>query len=324
MQDIDKILREITEEEQKILDGKKGIDRSLYMRGRGNTVNSKKLLGAGKLITMRKHTRFIDFPEHTHDYVEVVYMYDGSTTHLVDGKKILLKKGELLFLGQSARHEILRSGENDIAINFIVLPPFFGETLTAFGDEETPLKHFIIDCLCGNKEGYNCLHYKVSGVTEIKNLIENLIMIVMGNAPNKRKLSQMTMALIFLQLLAFTERLVTETREDAAIFKLLNYIETNYADGSLTEAARELHYDISWLSREVVKKTGKTYTELVQEKRLSQAAFLLKNTNAKVSDISVSVGYENISYFHKLFSRCYSMSPRDYRINKQSAREDTF
>ena len=316
MQDIDKILRQITDEEKRILGGNKGIDRSIYMRGKGNTVNSKKLLESGKLITMRKHTRFIDFPEHTHDYVEVVYMYDGSTTHLVDGKTITLKKGELLFLGQSARHGILRAGENDIAINFIVLPDFFGETLTAFGDEETPLKQFIIDCLCGNKAGYSCLHYKVSGITEIKNLIENLIIIVMGNAPNKRKLSQMTMALIFLQLLAFTERLITETREDAAIFKLLNYIETNYIGGSLTEAARELHYDISWLSREVVKKTGKTYTELVQEKRLSQAAFLLKNTNAKVSDVSLAVGYENISYFHRIFSRFYGMSPRAYRINK--------
>ena len=316
MKEIDKILREITDEEQKILEGKNVIDRSIYMGGRENRINSKKLLESGKLITMRKHTRFIDFPEHTHDYVEVVYMYDGTTTHIVDGKTITLKKGELLFLGQSAKHEILRAGENDIAINFIVLPDFFGETLTAFGNEETPLKQFIIDCLCGNKEGYSCLHYKASGVTEIKNLIENLIIIVMGNAPNKRKLSGMTMALIFLQLLAFTEKLVTETREDAAIFKLLNYIETNYAGGSLTEAARELHYDISWLSREVVKKTGKTYTELIQEKRLSQAAFLLKNTNAKVSDISVAVGYENISYFHKLFGHHYGMSPRNYRINK--------
>lgn len=316
MQEIDKILREITDEEQKILEGNKGIDRSIYMGARGNRINSKKLLESGKLITMRKHTRFIDFPEHTHDYVEVVYMYDGTTTHIVDGKKIVLKKGELLFLGQSARHEILRAGENDIAINFIVLPDFFGETLTAFGNEETPLKQFIIDCLCGNKEGYGCLHYKVSGITEIKNLIENLIIIVMGNAPNKRKLGQMTMALIFLQLLAFTERLATETREDAAIFKLLNYIETSYVGGSLTEAASELHYDISWLSREIVKKTGKTYTELIQEKRLSKAAFLLKNTNAKVSDISVAVGYENISYFHKLFGQYYGMSPKNYRINK--------
>ena len=82
-----------------------------------------------------------------------------------------------------------------------------------------------------------------------------------------------------MQLLANTESLVAETREDEAVFKILNYVETNYVGGSLTEIAEELHYDISWLSREILRKTGKTYTRLIQEKRLSQAAFLLKNTN---------------------------------------------
>lgn len=311
---VKKYLKAITDEEKAILGGSNTIDRSLYMQGKTNTVNSKKLLEAGKLITMRKHTRFIHFPEHTHDYVEVVYMCEGSTTHYVDGKQITLSQGELLLLGQSARHEILKAGENDVAVNFIVLPQFFGDTLMALGDEETPLKRFLIDCLCGNKEGYNCLYYKVSGVFEIQNLMDNLLLTVMGDAPNKRKLLGMTMALLFLSLRAHTESLITESREQAAIFKLLDYIETNYVLGSLTEAARELHYDLSWLSREVVRKTGKTYTQLVQEKRLSQAAYLLKNTRLKVSDISVSVGYENISYFHRIFASNFGMSPREYRI----------
>ena len=167
-------LKKITPEEEEILKGQDKIDRNIYMQGKDNKINSRKLLELGKLITMRKHTRFIDFPEHTHDYVELVYMCEGNTTHLIDGKKIVLKQGELLFLGQSARHEILRAGENDIAVNFIVLPHFFGDTLSAVGEEETPLKNFIIDCLCGNKEGANYLYYKVSGVPEIQNLMENL------------------------------------------------------------------------------------------------------------------------------------------------------
>lgn len=314
--EITEYLRKITDEEQEILKGQDTIDRNIYMQGKSNTVNGKKLLQAGKLISMRKHTRFVHFPEHTHDYVEVVYMCEGQTTHIVDGKTIVLKQGELLFLGQSARHEIMRAEENDIAVNFIVLPHFFGDMLSTIGDEETPLRHFLIDCLCGNNEGHSYLHYKVSGVTEIQNLLENLLLTVMGDAPNKRKLSQMTMALLFLQLMTYTERLVTETREDAAIFKLLNYVETNYINGTLTEAARELHYDMSWLSREVLRKTGKTYTQLIQDKRLSQAAFLLKNTSHNVSDISLAVGYENISYFHRIFAKSYGMSPRAYRIKK--------
>ena len=59
--------------------------------------------------------------------------------------------------------------------------------------------------------------------------------------------------------------------------------------------------------------TGKTYTQIVQEKRLAQAAFLLKNTKRNVTDISVAVGYENISYFHRIFAAAYGKSPKHYR-----------
>ena len=71
-------LQGITAEEQAILDGRKTIDRNIYMQGQENIINAKKLLAAGKLITIRPHTRFIHFPEHTHDYVEVVYMCAGQ------------------------------------------------------------------------------------------------------------------------------------------------------------------------------------------------------------------------------------------------------
>ena len=87
-QDILSRLQAVTAEEQAILDGRTTIDRDIYMQGRGNTINAQKLLVAGKLITIRPHTRFIHFPEHTHDYVEVVYMCAGQTTHIVNGKKI--------------------------------------------------------------------------------------------------------------------------------------------------------------------------------------------------------------------------------------------
>ena len=99
-------LQRITEEEQKILDGSDGVDWSLYVQQRGSVINAQKLLSDGKLITVRPHTRFVHFPEHTHDFVEVVYMCSGETTHIVNGRRIILKEGDLLFLSQSAVHEV--------------------------------------------------------------------------------------------------------------------------------------------------------------------------------------------------------------------------
>lgn len=303
----------ITEEEQAILQGRTSIDRNIYMQGQGNTVNSKKLLSAGKLITLRPHTRFIDFPDHRHDYVEMIYMCTGKTTHYVNGKAIELRQGELLLLSQSAVHGVKKAQMEDVAVNFIVLPDFFTDTLSVMGEEQTPLRQFLVDCLCGYNEGPGYLHFQVSQVKPLQNLVENLIWILLIETPNRRKASQMTMAALFLHLMGSMENLRTDDREEAAVLKVLRYVESNYANGSLTELADQLHYEVSWLSREIKRKTGKTYTQILQDKRLAQAAFLLKNTHTNISDISLAVGYENISYFHRIFSETFGKSPKHYR-----------
>ena len=174
------------------------------------------------------------------------------------------------------------------------------------------IKIFFINCLCG--DGSNSyLHYNVSDIPEVQNLMENLIRIVVTDTPNRRKQLQMTMALVFMQLIYHTDKLMLESKEETIVFKVLDYIETNYINGNLSEASQIFHYDTSWLSREILKKTGKTFTQLKQEKRLSQAAFLLKNTKKSFVDISITVGYENTSYFHKIFTQNFKMSPKEYR-----------
>lgn len=306
-------LTPLTEEEKQLKSGNGEIDRSLYMSGKINVINSKKLLKDGKLITVRKHSRFVDFPEHTHDYVEVVYMCSGKTEHIINGNEITLHEGELLFLNQYAKQKIKRAGENDIAVNFIILPQFFDQTVELLGEEETPLRNFIVDCLCGGANTPAFLHFKVADVLPVQNLIENLIYTLIHDTPNKRRINQTTMGLLFLQLMNYTDRLKGQNAENDIIIRTLSYIEEHYTDGSLTEIAEELHMDIYSLSREIKRKTGKTYTELLQEKRLNKSAFLLKNSELKISDIAEKVGYDNLSYFHRIFARAYGVTPKKYR-----------
>ena len=303
----------ITDEEMAILAGE-GVDKSIYTTHGGSVIRSKKLLSEGRLIRVRTHTRFVHFPEHTHDFIEAVYMCSGQTTHIINGKKLILKEGELLFLGQNARQEILPAGEKDIAVNFIIQPAFFDKTLEMLGAEETPIKNFLISSLF-DSENQSYLHFKVAGVLPVQNLIENLIWTLISNTTNKRNINQTTMGLLFMQLLNHTDKLSYESREDRAIMDIFRYIEGNYKSGSLTEAAQLLHYDFYWLSHEIKNRTGKTYTEHLQEKRLSQAAYLLKNTSLSVEEIALAVGYENKSYFHRIFSAKYGTSPKKYRAN---------
>ena len=67
-------LREITPEEQRILDGAKDIDKNLYMSKDSNIIDACKLLDSGKLIQVRPHTRFVHFPMHTHNSVSYTHL----------------------------------------------------------------------------------------------------------------------------------------------------------------------------------------------------------------------------------------------------------
>lgn len=305
-------LSAVSDEERRILAGKKQIDRSLYMDGTRDVISGDKLLPSGRIITVRPHTRFVAFPEHSHDYVEMVYMCAGETRHVVNGVELVLQQGELLMLGQNARQSIAPAGEGDVAVNFIVRPAFFSGTLPFLGEEETPLRRFVVSCLTGDHEaGYLLFH--VAEVLPIQNLIENLVYTLTEQIPNRRGILQSTMGLLFAQLLNHTDALQFETREHNAILSVLRYIEEHYADGSLTQIAEGLHYELSSLSRLIRQETGKNYTDLVQEKRLSQAAWLLRNTDRTVDQIAQAVGYENMTYFHRLFRARYGQTPKRFR-----------
>lgn len=312
-------LSAVTEEEREILQGRGEIDRSLYTEERRLIVDSKKMLEHGKLIRIRPHTRFIHFPSHSHNYVEVIYMCKGETTHIVDGTTVVLKEGELLFLNQNAVQEILPAGEDDIGVNFIILPEFFDMAFQMMGEGENQLRDFLVGCLRSNTQQYaRFLHFQVAGILPIQNLIENMVWTLLNNQPGKHSINQITMGLLFLQLVHYTDKIRTgsESYEQELVLRVLHYIEENYKNGELTELAADMGYDIYWLSRAIKRLTGKKYKELLQIKRLNQAGFLLLNSRIPVSEISVAVGYDNTSYFHRIFKLRYGMSPKEYRKDK--------
>ena len=146
-QELIRELAMITDEERRILEGKQEIDPQLYTEKKEMVVDSAKLLKKGKLIQVRPHTRFVHFPAHTHNYIEVIYMCQGTTTHIVNGNQVVLEQGDLLFLNQNAVQEILPAGEYDIAVNFIVLPEFFNTAFSMIGAEEN---QYNVKCFLEN------------------------------------------------------------------------------------------------------------------------------------------------------------------------------
>lgn len=310
-------LRIITQEEERILSGKNEIERELYMSAEEDTIDSKRLLETGKLIQVRTHTRFVHFPAHKHNYIEVIYMCSGSTQHVISGEDVQLYQGELLFLNQAVTQEIYPAGESDIAVNFIILPEFFDLVLKMMGQEQNQLRDFIVDCLRGENSSSGYLYFKVADILPIQNLVENLIWTIVNKQSNMRSINQTTMGLLILQLMNHMDKLETggNSDEQKLIIKVLSYIEEHYRDGELQALANHLYYDLYWLSKEIKKRTGRTYTELLQTKRLNQAAYLLNTTTLPIADVSIAIGYDNIAYFHRIFRKRFGVTPRTYRIN---------
>ncbi len=313
--DLLEILSRITPEEEEILKSHE-VDLNNYTDSQTKVFDANKLLKSGKLIQIRPHTRFVHFPKHTHNYIEIIYMCKGSTTHIVNGEEIVLNEGELLFLNQNAVQEIEPAGKDDIAVNFIVVPAFFDRALQMMDVEDNPIRNFLIGCMLGrddDRTGF--LHFKVSDVLPVQNLVENLIWSLVNELSGKRSINQITMGLLILQLMNQTEKVrVGENNTDSEkMLRVYRYIDENYKDGELTELSNLLKVSDYWLSRFIKKKTGKTYTQLVQEKRLSQSCYLLKNTSLSVSDICDLVGYENTSYFYRLFKKEMGCFPKEFR-----------
>ncbi len=311
-----KKLRPITEEERRILEERKEIQKEIYTASEEFTIDSRKMLEKGRLIDIRTHTRFIPFPQHRHNFIEILYMCEGHTFHKIDGNtEIELKAGELLFLNQLSYQEIAEAGENDIGINFIIQPQFFDQVLPMM-DKGNELSEFILQGLRQKGNGLNYLHYQVAEVLPIQNLVENLVWNLIHRPINHRQMNQLTMGVLFMQLSNHTDKLAqyhTDVFQDVFAPEIVKYIEDQYKTATLEELANEMNVALSTASKIVKKSTGLTFKELLKQQRLLRATNLLEHTRLPITDIIEMVGYDNTSYFHRIFKETYQMSPKQYR-----------
>lgn len=281
----------------------------------GQVASGQAYWRTGRRVRLRVHAPGQMVHAHTRDYVELIYLCRGRCEFRLNNRSVFLDEGELLLLGQNTLLEIPPQSPEARPVSFLIKPEFFGDILKFLGSEQTPLREFILRCL-GQETPYGYLHFRVGGMKQVENLMENLILHLLDNPNSRRAIPMYTVGLLFMHLLDQTDRLTIGIREQMAVLRVLQYIEANYTNVSLTQVAQELHCDVSWLSREIHRRTGRTFTELLQERRLNQAAWLLRNTGQKVSDIALSVGYENISYFHRIFAKRFGRSPKKYRDNE--------
>ena len=305
-----------TDEEIDHLNGKDIIDRSIYLSK--NIIDFHKLMKDRQLITVRKHARFFHYPKHSHNYIEMSYVYGGSMTHIIDGKEVEVNEGEIILLNRDIEHEILKTGENDIIFNFIINPEFFNY-ISALADKNM-IFDFILETIYSHRLSGQFLLFHCQGNQEIRSYIEKIITHVYEieyTSPVKLKL---LVGLLLMSLMDYPDLIESHENESydrILCTSVLNYIHQNYKTASLQEISERLHQPDYRISKLMKENTGFTFKQHLLNVKMEVAANLLENTGIAIYDIAEKIGYENLTHFYKLFKNKYHLTPHQYRENSQ-------
>jgi len=105
----------------------------------------------------------------------------------------------------------------------------------------------------------------------------------------------------------------SRSRRDA-LSRVIRYVRENLAQRiTLADAAAAAELSPNYLAHLIKKETGRTFTDLVTERRMEKAQELLVHTTLRISDIAGAVGFEDEAYFARRFRQCFHLAPRDYR-----------
>lgn len=100
------------------------------------------------------------------------------------------------------------------------------------------------------------------------------------------------------------------------IKEVIAYILDNpESDIKERDMALKMYMNVSYFSTAFVANTGKRFVDYLLNVRLMRAAYLLKSSKLKVSEISMRLNYKDTAYFSRLFRKKYGVTPSEYRMS---------
>lgn len=106
----------------------------------------------------------------------------------------------------------------------------------------------------------------------------------------------------------------TQAKNNDAVKKAIRYIVSNFSMPLTLEAVAEhVHLNPAYFSTLFKRSTGSSFREYLNMIRIEESKRLLSNTEYSLIDIAVAVGYENQSYFSKVFKKHTGLTPGQFR-----------
>lgn len=242
---------------------------------------------------------------HLHYHTEIVYMKEGSSLAVIDGKKYTLPPDSLLVVFPNRSHTYVSTEEEKYMIA-IVSPNILPDIVQLFDSYEptTP----IIE----NVSSYPDLYATLQLLSDFEN--EGGRNNGKRNDVIRRGYVTSLIGLIFKYLP--TEK--TNVEVSRAMRSVIDYCVRNYnKELTLGILAEELHMSKYYISHLFGKEFNMNFNDYINSLRVSAACRLLCDTAKSVTEISAEVGFATARTFNRAFSKQYKLSPTEYRLSSR-------
>ena len=261
---------------------------------------------------------------HWHDEFEVILLEKGSvfcTTYEGLGNPTTFSAavGDVVFINSGVLHSIKATEQGTIGNGFVLSVNFF---------DFRPLQNITAKILQPILEsGFFCIHVKAED-SACANLISAIteLCAIRTDEPNYELYCVELVCKIWRLLnkhitaaktsAIHPRKTLSETRVKRMIAYMHEHFHEHISADDLAKHAGISRTECFKSFAEILKKTPVTY---MNEYRLSTAAMLLTYSDKNITEIALSCGFTDTSYFAKMFRRMYGVSPKEYRAKENPA-----
>ena len=318
---LESVLRKITEKEEQYQKNSQLSD--YYNTLEKQTINGKSvyifdnLIPIGQSFNILKHNRFVPVPPHIHNFIELNYIYSGECRQVIDGKLVKLTQGQICLIDTAVPHSIENTSGNDIIINILVKKDYFSKQLSQEKMAGGIVFDFVLNALSERQTHNQYIVFKNKKDEQIRLTIQQILLENLYPSIGSPIIIENLISILFTLLVRDfdyeTNKKQTNGKEQ--IVAILQHIENNYLNVSLSQLADIFNYTPTYLSALIRKETSKNFSEIVLEKKLKRAHMLIKNTSDPINICASEAGFTNITFFYKKYKEYYGRNPGEKTAN---------
>ena len=258
------------------------------------------------------------FPFHWHEEMEIIVVHEGVVDVTVRNTEYVAHSGDLVLIQPQVIHAIKQHGDEK-ALYFNIL---FRVSMLESGSDDICREKYL-EPLVSHKLLMPELidkHHPLN--REMMPLLQSLLLDPRHQRAQEELLIKARLFEILHRIMPYCSRSdKSREYEDIIYDKLkrsLAYLEENYADNISVEVVAAIsNYSESHFSKLFKRLTGMSFAQYLKNYRLEMAADQLMNSAEKVSEIALSCGFSNLSYFSRAFCHKYGVTPSEFRQQRR-------